>query len=396
MNSAVLSNPALSVRIEIKFFLFLFPLFFTFDLSYYFSFYVLFVFVIFFIDKLNTGFRDFYVYSFIFWLLLLTYGLYKVTDSIVKSEAFYYYYITILIPFLIFLIFTNSNLKMKFLDKFFNLLFISGIRLAFYSFYLLSTINFEFRYRIPSLWNHYNLVAAYFMVLLLFNLSFLVNTKFSKRSFLYIVSLVIIMLGLIMTQTRGIWLATLIAILFYILKRPKLFIPVSIVILAIIALFYGIIVDRFFSVVNFGSDVSSIGRLQAWIASVILIKDNLFWGYGFDAFRYLRDNVFSVYFVILPHPHNTYLTLMLELGLFGFVIYISFFVKAFYYAIKLRKTSEDSSVNKYLDGIQLSFVAFLVAFMFEPYFTVLGAITFVLWILISLSFYLYYNHNNLA
>ena len=102
MNSATLSNPALNFRIEIKFFLFLLPLFFTFDLIYYFSFYVLFVFVIFFIDKLNTGFRDFYVYSFIFWLLLLTYGLYKVTDSIVKSEAFYYYYITILIPFLIF------------------------------------------------------------------------------------------------------------------------------------------------------------------------------------------------------------------------------------------------------------------------------------------------------
>ncbi|MBK6538723.1 MAG: hypothetical protein IPG09_13420 [Ignavibacteria bacterium] len=49
-----------------------------------------------------------------------------------------------------------------------------------------------------------------------------------------------------MTQTRGIWLATLIAILFYILKRPKLFVPVLIVVLAITALFYDIIVDRFF------------------------------------------------------------------------------------------------------------------------------------------------------
>ncbi|MBS1517384.1 MAG: O-antigen ligase family protein [Bacteroidetes bacterium] len=396
MNSGVLSNPVLDFKIDLKFFLFLFPVFFTFDLIYYFSFYAVFVFIIFFVDKLNSGFRDFYVHSFFYWVLLLVLGMYEVTVSFVKSEAFYYYYITVLIPFLLFLIFTNTDLKLKYLDKFFHILFISGIILSLYSISVLSSINFDFRYRITSLWNHYNLVAAYFMVLLLFNLSFIVNSKFSKKTILYLISLVFILLGLLMTQTRGIWLATIIAILYYILKRPKLLLPVSIVTAIVFILFYGIIMDRFFSVVNFGNDISSIGRLQAWIASVILIKDNLLLGYGFDSFRYLRDKVFAVYFVILPHPHNTYLTLTLELGLIGFILYISFFVKAFYYSIKMRRNSKDSSLNKYLDGIQLSFVGFLVAFMFEPYFTVLGAITFVLWILISLSFYFRFSSSKLV
>ena len=111
-------------------------------------------------------------------------------------------------------------------------------------------------------------------------------------------------------------------------------------------------------------------------------------GYGFDSFRYLRDSVITAFFVILPHPHNTYLTLILDIGFIGFVFYISFFVKAFYYSFKLRKMSTNPGLNKFLDGLQLSFVGFIVAFIFEPYFTVLGAITYMLWILISISFYL--------
>jgi O-antigen ligase len=186
-------------------------------------------------------------------------------------------------------------------------------------------------------------------------------------------------------------MATLVGILFYVFKRPKLIIPTALALLVIFFAFYDIVMDRFLSVVNFGYDLSSIGRLQAWIASAVLIKDDPLFGYGFDAFRYLRDRVFVAYFVILPHPHNTYLTLALETGVIGLLLYISFYFKAFYYSIKMRRHSTDSSLNKYYDGMQLTFVGFLVAFMFEPYFTVLGSITFVLWIIIALSYYFMHN-----
>jgi O-antigen ligase len=349
--------------------------------------------LIFILDKLNYGLQNIAVPSFISWILLVFWGLFEVTASFNKFEGLHYYYITILIPFLLFIIINNIRLDISFFDKFFHLLFVSGVILTVASLIILSSKGFEFTSRIPSLWYHYNLVAAYFMVLLFFNLSFIVNSKKSRKTVFYIISLLLILFGLIMTQTRGIWLATLAGIAFYILKRPKLLLPVSIVTMLIFFAFYSVVMDRILSVVNFSYDVSSIGRLQAWIASAVLIKENLLLGYGFDSFRFLRDSVFTVYFVILPHPHNTYLTLALDLGLIGFLLYFSFFVKAFYYSLILRKNSTDSSVNKYLDGLQLSFVGFLVAFMFEPYFTVLGVITYVLWLLISMSFFFRHNPN---
>jgi O-antigen ligase len=346
------------------------------------------------IEKMNNGFRDLYLYDFIQWMILIFWGIYQVTVSIEKSEAAYYFYITVLIPYLLFLIFTNIKFELKHLDLFFDILFVSGIILSIYSLYVLFNINFDLKFRIPSIWTHYNLVAAYFMALLLFNLSFLVNSKNKSKFFFHISSLIFILLGLIMTQTRGIWLATIIAVAFYFFKKPKLIIPVLVMIGLLVVFFNEIINERLMSVIHFGNDVSSLGRLQAWLSSIELIKENFWFGYGFDAYRHLRDNVFSSYFVILPHPHNTYLTLTLELGFIGFIFYFGFFVKAFYFTFRVRKKSSDPELLKFFDGLQLTFVGLLVAFMFEPYFTILGSITYVIWILISLSYFLRYNFLN--
>lgn len=371
-----------------KYFLYLFSVIFIFDLTYPGSYYIILIFILFLFEISGPRFREIYIPDLIQWIFLLIWGAFEVTQSIVKTEAFYYYYIIILLPFLIFIIFNNTKLNLKDLDNFFIILFGTGIILTFFSFLILINSNFDFKFRIPSTWAHYNLVAAYFMVLLMFNLSFLVNSHNSPKKIFYIISFIVILMGLFMTQTRGIWLSTVIGIMFYIFRKPKLIFPILLVFSVLMILFYGIIMDRFFSAVNFGNDLSSLGRIQAWYASAVLIKNNFLIGYGFDSFRYLRDSVITAFFVVLPHPHNTYLTLILDIGFIGFVLYISFFFKAFYYSLKLRKKTNNPEFNKFLDGLQLSFVGFIVAFMFEPYFTVLGAINYMLWILIALSYYL--------
>jgi O-antigen ligase len=389
-DKAVISNQVLSKSINIRSFLLLLPLFFTFDLTYYCALYIFAVVILFFFDRVNFGLANLSIPSLQIWLLLIMWGIYQAITSFSVYEGFYYNFVLILVPFSLFILFNNLDIDFAFLDKFFNLLFASGVVIAFYSFYLLSEKGFDLTYRIPSFWRHYNLLSGYLMILLMFNFSFLVNSKFVNRSWIYVASLLIILFGLLMTQTRGVWLSTIAAISFYVLRRPKLLVPVGAVVLSIVILFYEAVLDRVQSVIYFGYDVSSLGRLQAWLASLILIKDNPLFGYGFDAFKYLRDSVFGAYFVVVSHPHNTYLILILEMGLIGFLLYFSFFVRAFYYSIKMRKKDNPKELNKYLDGIQLSFVGFLIAFMFEPYFTILGPVTFMLWILIILSFYFRY------
>ena len=378
----------------LKFFyiiIFIFSIIFTFDLIYYGIYIIAFTFIIFVLDSANSGFKEFYIPDLFTWFFVLVWGIFEISQSFVKSDALYYFNTIVLIPFFIFIIFNNSKLNIKDLDLFFKILFVSGVILSFFSFAKLIEINYNFKYRITSTWDHYNLVAAFYMILLMFNLSFIVNSGKSKR-IVYYISFVLILMGMFMTQTRGIWLATLISVFYYVFRKPKLIVPIFISLTVLIFLFYGIIIDRVLSAVNFGSDVSSLGRFQAWYASILLIKNNFLLGYGFDSFRYLKDSVITAYFVILPHSHNTYLTLILDLGFIGFIFYISFFVKAFFYSFKIRKKIDNPELIKYVDGLQLSFVGLIIAFIFEPYFTVLGSINYMVWILISLSYYIRYNY----
>lgn len=378
----------------LKFFyiiIFIFFIIFTFDLIYYGLYIIAFTFIIFVLDSANSGFKEFYIPDLFTWFFVLVWGIFEISQSFVKSEALYYFNTIVLIPFFIFIIFNNSKLNIKDLDLFFKILFVSGVILSFFSFAKLIEINYNFKYRITSTWDHYNLVAAFYMILLMFNLSFIVNSGKSKR-IVYYISFVLILMGMFMTQTRGIWLATLISVFYYVFRKPKLIVPIFISLTVLIFLFYGIIIDRVLSAVNFGSDVSSLGRFQAWYASILLIKNNFLLGYGFDSFRYLKDSVITAYFVILPHSHNTYLTLILDLGFIGFISYISFFVKAFFYSFNIRKKIDNPELIKYVDGLQLSFVGLIIAFIFEPYFTVLGSINYMVWILISLSYYIRNNY----
>jgi O-antigen ligase len=190
----------------------------------------------------------------------------------------------------------------------------------------------------------------------------------------------------------------IISMLFYVIRRPGVILPASIIIISVISIFTfffpQVISERFLSAKNFGADVSSLGRLQAWLSTIELIKENPFYGYGFNSYIYLRDQVYGFYFVLVEHSHNTYLRGMLELGLIGFSLYFFFFFAATYYTFRLMKLDTKKIYRKYLDGLQLSFVGLIVVFMFEPYFSLYGLSAIIIWLMISITFNIKLNFNS--
>lgn len=327
------------------------------------------------------------------WLLLLTWGAYVST----KSEfdvSFNYFSGLILIPMLLFLIIQNIVLNLKYVVAFFRLLFVSGVVLSIISLYILALNNFDVTIRIGTLWSDMNIVSAYFLFLFMFCFSFIINKRKGENVLFYIISLVILGIAIFLTQTRGVWLAMVFSFVIFYVRKPKAYIFAGLFFGIFFILFQDVIITRYLTVKNFGSDVSSIGRLQAWVASVILIIENPILGYGFDSFMTLRENVFYFYIVPVIHSHNTYLRTILEMGLVGFAIYFSFLFRALFYTFKLKKRNIGSEWYGVIDGLQLSFISMLVVFMFEPYFSLFGCSTIVIWLLISLSFKLY--HSNLS
>jgi O-antigen ligase len=224
----------------------------------------------------------------------------------------------------------------------------------------------------------------------MFAFSFVINKKKGQNIVFYAVTMVILGVAIFLTQTRGVWIALIFSLLIFFLKKPKIYLVVLLVLGLFFVAFQGIIVSRLLTVKNFSSDLSSLGRLQAWIATISLLKANYITGYGFDSFIKLRDNAYSMYLVPVIHSHNTYLRSLLEMGLIGTVFYFSFLFRALYFMFKIKSVHKNSDSNKIIDGLQLSFLSMFVVFMFEPYFSLFGCSTIVIWFMISLAYRLYY------
>jgi len=368
---------------ELKYYrlLFLIPVFLLFDLSIVINISLIFCFVYF----LTSQSLKIITPDLLLWVSLILWGIYTVIISPVLSTGLLHYSLIIISPFLIFILVINieNSEFYKFLKNFMDFSLIAGCIISFYSIFTFYEIGFKFSMRIPSFWQHYNLVAAFLMLLIIFNISILIYSKDTSKK-IYILSLLILITGLILTQTRAVLLGVVLALIIFIFKKPRLIIPISIFFFIAVFLFWGLITDRLTSVINFYADISTLGRIQAWLTSIELIKENLLLGYGFDSYIKLRDTVFSNYFVVTNHSHSTYLGLILELGLIGFLLYFSFYIKAIYYSFFSRKIK--NNFFPFVAGLQASLLVLLIIFFFEPYFTPFGAITVFIWFLISVSY----------
>jgi O-antigen ligase len=330
--------------------------------------------------------HDFTIPNLIPWTLMLGWGLYVCYITPDPMTAFKYYTCTFVIPFFIFIIFDNLRLNDRLLTNFFDAMLISGAVLGMVSVYIFFSFGMSDALRIPSLWNDFNMVALFFMIAFMFNLSFIMKCKDSRKKIFYFTTIFFILLGIYLTKTRGVWLAMIISIAIFVIKRPKIIVPAFILFGLVIVFFFNIIEDRFLSVLNFEQDKSSLGRLQAWASTVMLIMKNPFWGYGFDTYHLLKYDVMSYYIVEVMHSHNTYLRAILEMGLIGALLYFFLIIKAVFYSFNFGKYVTDTAYIKYLDGLQLSLVALLVAFNFEPYLSLFGGTTVLIWILVALTF----------
>lgn len=330
--------------------------------------------------------HDFTIPNLLPWILILGWGLYVCYITPDPVKAFKYYSGTILLPFIIFIIFDNLRINEIHLTYFIDAILISATILGMYSVFIFFQYNMKDGMRVPSFWNDFNMVALYFMVAFMFNLSFLIKCRSNSKRIFYIFTLIFIMLGVYLTKTRGVWLAMIVSLAVFFIKRPKIIIPTLILFGIMTLVFFNIIEDRVLSVINFDQDKSSLGRLQAWTSTVMLILKNPYFGYGFDTYYLHQYDVMAYYIVEVPHPHNAYLRTIQEMGLIGAVFYYFLILKAVFYSFNFGNYITSPEYIKFTDALQLCLISFLVAFNFEPYLSLFGVTTIIVWILIALTF----------
>ena len=147
------------------------------------------------------------------------------------------------------------------------------------------------------------------------------KSKFTKLIAVGITGLLVINLAL--TLSRGCYLSLALSVAVFVLIIEKrlivLFIPA---VLALPLVLPANILARLLSILNF-EDTSTAFRLNIWRGSIRIIQD--FWmggvGQGIEAYNAVYP-FYSLAAIYSPHSHSLYIQYLVEVGLFGFLIFI--------------------------------------------------------------------------
>lgn len=93
----------------------------------------------------------------------------------------------------------------------------------------------------------------------------------------------------------------------------------SIIIIVILGVFYQEIMSRF-NLLETEFETVGMGRYSLLLFGLDLFKQNPFWGLGFNQFA----EYFAISYGEIRYSHNTYLSILVELGLVGLTLYLAF------------------------------------------------------------------------
>ena len=243
--------------------------------------------------------------------------------------------------------------------------------------------------RTTSLFENPNVLAVYLVAILMFVFCSFMLCKEKNVKLLVGFSIFAIIACLILTWSRGAWLAAIVgALIFAFINSRKtlryVFLAAGVLPVAIY-LIPNNIVNRFLSIVNL-TDSSISYRVYTWKGSLKLIKD-YFWsgvGYGTEAFSEAYSNYAYMGMETAEHSHNLFLQIMISMGVCGVVVFsiilLFFFQKNIEY---LKAPSNDSSFVLTSAGAA-SIICFLVMGMFD-YVWYNYRMFFLFWIVLALS-----------
>ena len=190
-----------------------------------------------------------------------------------------------------------------------------------------------------------------------------VKKTFYKLCAIAITGLLIV--NLLLTLSRGCYLALAFAAGIFVLIIEKRLIVAFIP--ALIALFFVLpptIVNRLLSIVNF-ADTSTAFRLSIWQGSLRILQD--FWmiglGQGIDAYNRVYP-FYAFAAIVSPHSHNLFIQIFVEMGIVGLVVFIGVLACFFRVMVNfLRRTHEFR-----LRVVAAAMIAAVIGFLFQGIF----------------------------
>jgi putative inorganic carbon (HCO3(-)) transporter len=196
--------------------------------------------------------------------------------------------------------------------------------------------------------------------------------------------------ALILTSSRGAWLGFIASFALMAVLYERRLLAVGMV-LVLVAAFLApeILVQRLLSAFSF-TDSSNSYRISIWRGSLALARSHLLRGVGLGAESFAK--MYPEYMIVqtpAPHAHSTYLQMLIEVGLFGFLAFVWFFLVWLYDAFRTLFTKGSNEDGRWTNiGTLAAALAAVAGHLLQAiveYTWYSPRVTVVFWVLIGLS-----------
>lgn len=241
------------------------------------------------------------------------YGLVRASDP---GHAFTYFVSTAIIPLLMLVVLSNSRLGLKDFVSWLKVIVIIGALLGVIGI-AMGVMNPSERY--GSLWITAMTINGFYTLGFFFAIALGMREKGKRARLLWYACAVLIFLGMMYTYTRIALLAVLFGFLL-LMFRLKRFRYIGMGAILLVPL---IIPASMMSRIqmSFAFDFSIFIRLLAWYHAVQQILAHPLFGIGISVWKDWYMGIVPFDFLYAEHPHNLYLKILLEIGIFGFAAY---------------------------------------------------------------------------
>jgi len=286
---------------------------------------------------------------FMFFLVLVFSALFSVTFSQSLKELFVYTSILLMV-FMV-----SRDLDKKALNTLLMCLVITAAIVALYGIYQYSTgemgghgwvdvkTNPNLKARAYSTMENPNILAEYLVIACSMSVALFLDSRNRLRKLLLLLTSAITSLGLLLTLSRGGWIAFALALFLIIVSENKKLLPIGII-LGLCSLYFlpEVFIDRLKTIGSL-KDSSNAYRFSIWAAALRMLKD--FWpsgvGLGYEAFMKVYPN-YMLAGIKAAHAHNSYLQIAIETGIFGLLAFLYNIIKVYTTGIMVVLKSSQS------------------------------------------------------
>ncbi len=256
--------------------------------------------------------------------------------------------------------------------------------------------------RVTVLFDNANILGFYLAMVFPLALYILVQAKTRLRKIPILLACTSMLICLILTYSRGAWIACLVSVLIFFLiysrktmrylmllsaAIPTLAATVPILVSAVPMLSFLLpdnVIKRFLSIGNL-SDSSSSYRIYTWQGTLDAIRDFFLGGagYGTETYGQIYPSYAYAGMETAEHSHNLFLQIWFSLGIFALIVFLFVIILFIQRGLETIKVSGDASMSLMTAGVLCGGIAMLVMGLFD-YVWFSYRIFFLFWIFVGL------------